>query len=107
MASAVWRTDDESGRNRRHRLEWVGVVALRRGSGVDGASWNPATGAISPDGLDGVDAVVHLAGENIAASRWTDAQKARIRDSRVDGTRRLAETLAQRESRPSALIVAS
>ena len=72
-----------------------------------GASWEPATGALSPGALDGVDGVVHLAGENIAAGRWTAARKARIRDSRVDGTRRLSEALARLEQPPKTFIVAS
>jgi uncharacterized protein (TIGR01777 family) len=54
-----------------------------------------------------VDAVVHLAGESIAAGRWTAAVKERIRRSRVDGTRLLAETLARLERRPRVLVSAS
>lgn len=88
------------------------AIPLRRapgGGGGDGAkaSWDPATGAISPGGLDGVDALVHLAAENIAGGRWTEQRKARIRDSRVDGTRRLAEALAALPERPQTLVAAS
>ena len=86
------------------------AVPLRRAaaSASDGApSWDPASGALSAGALDGVDAVVHLAGENIAGRRWTAARKARIRDSRVDGTRRLAETLAGLARRPRTLVAAS
>jgi uncharacterized protein (TIGR01777 family) len=50
---------------------------------------------------------VHLAGENVAAGRWNDARKLRIRSSRVDGTRMLAAALAQMERPPRALITAS
>jgi len=53
------------------------------------------------------DAVVHLGGENIAAGRWTAAKKARIHDSRVEGTRRLCEALAGLERPPAVLICAS
>src|SRR5262245_17040324 len=45
--------------------------------------WDPARGEIDRSGLEHLDQVVHLAGENIAAGRWTELQKAKIRDSRV------------------------
>ncbi|OYW13132.1 MAG: hypothetical protein B7Z55_17360, partial [Planctomycetales bacterium 12-60-4] len=48
--------------------------------------WNPETGDITPARLEGIDAVIHLAGENIAGARWTAKVKQRIRDSRVVGT---------------------
>ena len=73
----------------------------------DTTSWNPADGTFAPGALDGIEAVVHLAGENIAGGRWTDARKARIRDSRVDGTRRLCAALAELESPPRVLVAAS
>ena len=87
------------------------VVLRRVPAGRDAAggdpSWDPATGALSAGALDGVDAVVHLAGENIAGGRWTAARKARIRDSRVDGTRRLAQALAGLPRPPQTLVAAS
>jgi len=85
------------------------VVPLRRGTGdsEDQATWNPSASRLSGGALDGVDAVVHLAGENIAAARWSEAQKARIRDSRVDGTRHLCEALTRLEQPPKTLVVAS
>jgi uncharacterized protein (TIGR01777 family) len=58
-------------------------------------------------GEEPFDAVVHLAGEPIAAGRWTAAKKERIRASRVDGTRNLCERLVRRRVRPSLLICAS
>lgn len=70
-------------------------------------SWNPETGAVDLARLGGFDAVVHLAGENIAAGRWSEAVKRRIRDSRVEGTRRLCEALAQLEAPPKHLVCAS
>jgi uncharacterized protein (TIGR01777 family) len=73
----------------------------------DEAQWDVAAGRLDPAVLDGCDAVVHLAGEPIGARRWTAAQKARIRDSRVDGTRLLAETLAALPDGPRALVCAS
>ena len=69
--------------------------------------WNPSTGIDKPDLLEGFDAVIHLAGENIASGRWTDSRKQRIRDSRVIGTRILSATLAEREVPPKDMICAS
>lgn len=57
--------------------------------------------------LDGVDGVVHLAGEPLAATRWTARQKARLEHSRVAGTRAVVQALAAAGTRPTALISAS
>ena len=62
--------------------------------------WRPEEGPLQPARLEGLDGVVHLAGENIAAGRWTEARMQRIRESRVVGTRKLAESLAALEHRP-------
>jgi uncharacterized protein (TIGR01777 family) len=86
------------------------VVRLVRGSsaaGDDRVGWDPAAGAIDRAALDGVDAVVHLAGESVASGRWTSAKKARIRNSRVGGTRLLARALADLAHRPRVLVCAS
>jgi uncharacterized protein (TIGR01777 family) len=69
--------------------------------------WNPASGDIDISSLEGFDAAVHLAGENIASGRWTQKKKDRIRDSRVKGTRLLAESLARVQRPPRVLISAS
>ena len=69
--------------------------------------WDPETGELDAASLDGVQAVVHLAGENIASGRWNDAKKDRIRSSRVDGTRLLAQGLAELQTPPGVLICAS
>lgn len=72
----------------------------------DDVGWDPARGTI--DDLDrGFDAVVHLAGESIAAGRWTRAKMERIRKSRVDGTRVLAERLAELGAPPATFVCAS
>jgi uncharacterized protein (TIGR01777 family) len=76
---------------------------LRDGS----VTWDPKSGELSAVDLEAIDAVIHLAGENIAASRWTPAQKARIRESRVAGTRLMAETLAKLNTPPKTLVCAS
>lgn len=70
-------------------------------------SWDPAAGTIDKARLEGFDAVVHLAGENIGEGRWTADKKRRIHDSRAEGTRLLAETLAQLDRPPRVLISAS
>lgn len=76
------------------------------GSSEDVVRWDPSAGEIDASRIEGVDAVVHLAGENIVG-RWTDAKKARIRDSRVRGTRLLAETLARLPTPPGVMVSAS
>jgi uncharacterized protein (TIGR01777 family) len=61
----------------------------------------------NPIDLAGVTAVVHLAGESIAAGRWTTSRKRRIEESRVQGTRQLAEQLARSEVKPAVFICGS
>jgi uncharacterized protein (TIGR01777 family) len=69
--------------------------------------WDPAAGILDAPSLEGFDAVVHLAGENIAGGRWTATRKARIRDSRVQGTKLLADRLAQIKQPPAVFVSAS
>lgn len=69
--------------------------------------WNPAVGTIDTARLDGLDAVVHLAGEGIGSGRWTKDKKERIRASRVEGTRLLAGALARLARPPRVLACAS
>lgn len=76
-------------------------------AGRQGVKWDPETYEIEePRRLAERDAVVHLAGEPIVG-RWSDEKKRRIRDSRVNSTRALSDTLAGLQNRPSVLIVAS
>lgn len=94
------------------RLESEGhdVVRLVRREprpGTGEARWDPEAGYIDTRALDSIDGVVHLAGENIANRRWTDAQKARIRDSRTRGTSLLAAALVQATPAAQCLINAS
>ncbi len=87
-----------------------GVIRLVRSTPKSGAAevrWNPEQNYIDTAGLEGLDAVVHLAGENIAEGRWTDERKRRIRDSRVNGTRLLSEALAGLAAPPKAVLSAS
>ncbi len=69
--------------------------------------WDPAKGTIDASALEGVDAAVHLAGENLAEGRWTEEKKRRIRESRVKGTRLISETLAGLARKPEVLVSAS
>ena len=68
--------------------------------------WDPA-GKLPAATLEGIDAIIHLAGENIGDSRWTAAKKKRIRDSRVIGTRNLAEAAAATGGQVKSFICAS
>jgi uncharacterized protein (TIGR01777 family) len=93
----------------RRRLEAAGHRVsrlVRRTAGPGEISWDPAIGSLNPTALEGVDAVVHLSGENVGA-RWTTERKARIRSSRVAGTRLLSETLASLQRPPEVLVSAS
>lgn len=76
-------------------------------SGAAGIRWNPERGEIDAGRLEGFDAVVHLAGDNIAQGRWTEEKKARILASRVDGTKLLASALASLKAPPRTLVAAS
>ena len=69
--------------------------------------WDPESGELDAAGLEGLDAVVHLAGQNIAAGRWNADMKRRISESRVEGTKLLCETLASLDNKPKVLVCAS
>lgn len=68
--------------------------------------WDPEGGTIDRAGLEGVDAIIHLAGENVFG-RWSAAKKQRIRDSRVQGTRVVSDAIAALAKRPATLLAAS
>jgi uncharacterized protein len=81
---------------------------VRRPSDDAGAvRWDPAAGTIDAAALEGVDAVVHLAGAGIGDKRWSEARKAEIRDSRIQGTGLLARTLAGLDRPPAVLLSGS
>jgi uncharacterized protein (TIGR01777 family) len=79
----------------------------RSASGPGSIGWDPPSGTIDAAALEGLDAVVHLAGEPIASGPWTRAQRARIHDSRSQGTDLLARTLAGLDRPPSVLVSGS
>ena len=87
--------------------EVVRLVRPETSGGVNGVTWDPARGILDSSKVEGFDAVVHLAGENIADRRWSEEQKRRIRDSRVVGTTLLSTTLASLDRPPKVLICAS
>ena len=87
--------------------EVVRLVRPETSGGVNGVTWDPARGILDSSEVEGLDAVVHLAGENIADRRWSEEQKRRIRDSRVVGTTLLSTTLAGLDRPPKVLICAS
>jgi uncharacterized protein (TIGR01777 family) len=66
--------------------------------------WDPIAGIRDTSVLEGLDAVVHLAGENIASGRWTPERMQRIRESRILGTRLLAQSLARLFDPPKVLV---
>lgn len=68
--------------------------------------WDPLQRVINPEMLEGLDAVVHLAGENIIG-RWSDDKKKKIRESRVGGTKTLCKAICQLQRPPQVLISAS
>lgn len=94
LGSAITRILDDQG------ISWK---ALRHGQ----EGWDPEAGVFDPSHLQDVTGVIHLAGENIAAGRWKEEQKRRIRDSRVKGTRALAEAIASVDVPPEFLVCAS
>lgn len=69
-------------------------------------AWDPNDGPAPPAAFEGVDAIVHLAGESVAG-RWTDEKKQAIRDSRVLGTRHLVDGMRPLDGRPARIVGAS
>jgi uncharacterized protein (TIGR01777 family) len=69
--------------------------------------WDPAAGLIDDKCLEGVDAVIHLAGEGIADRRWNEAVKQAIVQSRVRGTQVLLDAIGRRTEKPRAFIAAA
>ncbi|MET0648762.1 MAG: TIGR01777 family oxidoreductase [Pyrinomonadaceae bacterium] len=78
-----------------------------RAPGTAAVHWNPERGEIDAGALEGHDAAVHLAGENVGEGRWDDEKKRRILESRVKGTTLLAGALAGLSAKPPVLVSAS
>jgi uncharacterized protein len=105
MRVAITGASGFVGRALSHALKQGGhaPVAVRRDA-KGTLRWSSTAGFDPPEALSGYDAVVHLAGENIAGGRWNDARKESIRASRVEGTRRVVEALRVAAPRPSVFI---
>ena len=69
--------------------------------------WSIEGGFTKPEELEGVDIVVHLAGENVSGLRWTDEKKKAIRDSRVLGTRNVVDAISKLKHKPKVFIASS
>ena len=93
----------------RLRADGHRVARLVRGApeGGDDVRWDPHAGTIDAAGLEGIDAVVHLAGAGIGDKKWTDDRKQLILESRTQGTSLLANTLAGLARTPSVLLSGS
>jgi uncharacterized protein len=87
--------------------EVVRLVRHERSFGTLEVEWHPKEGRIDAQHLEGFDTVVHLAGESIAAGRWTEERKREILESRTKGTSLLSESLARLSRPPSVFVSAS
>jgi uncharacterized protein len=83
------------------------IVRARDGIPAKAIPWNPSAKTLALEALEGADAVIHLAGENIAEGRWTTERKRRILESRRLGTSLLADSLSRLSAPPKVLISAS
>jgi uncharacterized protein (TIGR01777 family) len=73
----------------------------------DSIAWDPLRGTVDVEALEGLDALVHLAGDGVADGRWSEAKKARIRDSRVRGTALLSESIGILHQKPKVWVSGS
>ena len=84
------------------------TTAVRRSPrSADEVQWDPRTSTLSPDAINGLDAVIHLAGAGIGDKRWTDAYKREILDSRTKSTALLAQTISSVATPPSVFLSGS
>jgi uncharacterized protein (TIGR01777 family) len=83
-----------------------GRGVTRAASGADSIAWDPARGQLDPSALNGVDAIVNLAGESVA-TWWTVERKRRMASSRIDTTALIARSIAAMPTRPRVFVCAS
>ena len=91
----------------RQRGDEVVRLVRRAPSAPDEVRWDPRSGDVDLAGLAGVQGIVHLAGAGVGDKRWTDAYKAEIRDSRVQGTTTIAKAAAALDPKPAVLVSGS
>lgn len=101
LIGSALRRQLAAGGHQVHRL------VRRKAEQPDEISWFPQEQTLDSDKLTGIAAVVHLAGESLAAGRWSPALKQRILASRIQGTRLLARELCRMEQPPTVMISAS
>lgn len=108
MKIAITGASGFVGRTLQRTLREAGhsVCTIGRAAAAADVAWDPGTGAIDATRLRGIDAVIHLAGANIA-QRWTERARREIRDSRVDTTALIARTMADLDPRPRVLVSVS
>src|SRR5262245_25332133 len=83
------------------------IPLTRRALPEPHVEWNPPAKPLDPSAVAGFDAVVHLAGANVAEKRWTEARKRELWESRVDATQQLCKALLASGSPPKSFIAAS
>lgn len=93
-------------RDGHHVGVWSRNPGTEKRTGVASYLWDPLQGEPPTESVNSMDAIIHLAGENVA-QRWNAEVKRRIRDSRVLGTRRLVDTIARVQHKPKVLVCAS
>ncbi len=91
----------------RARGDEVVRLVRRAPSAPDEVRWDPRSGDVDLAGLAGIQGIVHLAGAGVGDKRWTDAYKAEIRDSRVQGTTTIAKAAAALDPKPAVLVCGS
>ncbi len=83
------------------------LVRKNTADGKDEIVWNPKENKLDPSALEGADAIINLSGENVAAERWTPEFKERIRNSRIQSTRLIVDTINKLKPSPPVLLNAS
>ena len=85
----------------------IGLSRRKNAQGDSGDYWDPDSGIVDVSSQDSIDAVIHLAGENVASGRWTESKKERIKNSRINGTQTISRYVAQLVNKPKVMISAS